>query len=454
MKHFQSNSSKRFSRIGQICLLLVICTSFTACNSDEYYEKEYLDVPSRNPDSAGSVDEGGQGGTNSGSNGSTQGGVDGGVAGGTEGGTTSGSSTGGYTDGGSTGGTDGTSTGGTDGSTTGGTTGGTDGTTTGGTDGSVSCDDDNGHGNDEGNVDHSNPGAGDGGPNAYKDPSLAESGSCVSEKFQQADRKKLDILWIIDNSKSMDDEQDALGVNFDAFINGFIDTQIDFKMAITTTDISTADRKGKMVAGSDVKLTAAKAQENSSQFMADFKSLVQVGTSGSGYEKGLAASEGFMEKYASTFIRPDAYLAVVLLSDEEDQSSRAPAEYTNFLKSFKPDAGLVKFYSICDINRTNSGYGISTGCERYAAASHETAATVSDIRGDFHLALSDLGRSIMDLLGSFALSGKPVESSIVVKVDGERTTQFSYDAASNSIQFNSGSVPAYGAEISVSYQKQ
>jgi hypothetical protein len=276
------------------------------------------------------------------------------------------------------------------------------------------------------------------------------------EIFHQAasQTKKLDIVWIIDNSGSMADEQQALGTNFSAFIDDFITKDVDFKMAITTTDASSSTLKGKMVTGSDTKLTSAKAQANETQFKSDFRNLVKVGTSGSGNEKGLEASEGFMQKYAASFIRPDAYLAVVLLSDEEDQSSKTVAQYTDFLKSFKSEAGLVKFYTIADINKTNSGSGITVGAERYMQASNNTAGTIADIRDDFYRSLESMGDSIINLLDSFALGNDPVAGSLKVYINGSLTTDYTFDAASRSIKFDSNHLPPVGAEVKVTYLKQ
>lgn len=275
----------------------------------------------------------------------------------------------------------------------------------------------------------------------------------VTEKFSQTERKKLDVLWIIDNSGSMGDEQTELAKNFDAFIHGFIGTEVDFKMAITTTDTSSADKKGKIVAGSDTKLTFAKAQENPTQFMADFEALVKVGTKGSGNEKGLEASEGFVDKYAASFLRPDAYLAVVLVSDEEDQSPKSPGEYVDYLKTFKADPGLVKFYSICDVNSKNTDPKAKLGCQRYKKASDLTAGTVSDISMSFYGSLIDMGDSIMSLLDSFPLSSDPVAGSLVVKVNGVVSTDYSFDAGTRSVKFTAGKVPPVGAEIVVEYLK-
>lgn len=143
-----------------------------------------------------------------------------------------------------------------------------------------------------------------------------------SEIFTQNTGKKgdVDILWVIDDSGSMADEQDSLGRNFQSFIDQFLVKGIDFKMAITTTD-GTSSRNGKMVGDSSL-LTSAAAKQNKTAFISNFKKLVNVGTRGSGVEQGLKTSAAFMDRYASSFLRSDAFLVVVYLSDEEDQSDK------------------------------------------------------------------------------------------------------------------------------------
>lgn len=393
---------------------LLLCLGLASCNSqEEYFEKAHLSATHEAP----TTEDGGV------QDGNSQGGVDGGVDGGSIGGSTSGSTTGGSdgstagsASGGASGGADGSTTGGVDGSTVGGTT---SGSTSGGTTGGV----------------------------GYTE---------ASETFHQSaeDAKKLDILWVIDNSGSMSDEQSALGSNFSAFIDNFITKNVDFKMAVTTTDTSSDSRKGRMVSGSDVKLTAAKAQANPEQFKADFRSLVQVGVSGSGSEKGLAASEGFMQKYALSFVRPEAYLAVVIISDEEDQSSKSVKAYTDYLKTFKISQGLVKFYSVVDVNKTNCCQnGIATGGERYKQASTQTAGLIANIRDDFHSVLTAMGDNLINLLDSFALASAPVAGSLKVYVNGTLSDDYTYDAATHSIKFNENYLPPVGAEIKVTYLK-
>ena len=481
----------RVSNLGQFCLTLSFCLTLASCQQDEFYEKEYLENPYLNPaakekkggnngNAHGGANNGNNGGSNAGSDyGQTNPGNNGSAHAGSQGGddqdgvndsANSGSAGSGNGGGQST--VDGSTNGATTGSGQGGVTGSVDGSATAGsTSGEVSSgSSNNGHGNNVDGVDSSNPGKAPffDASGAIDDEKKVASESTDDQKKDETDSvdlftesfiqtanaaKKLDIVWVIDNSGSMADEQGALGLNFNAFISDFITKNIDFKMAITTTD-TTGANKGLMVPGSAEKLTSQKAQANPYQFLTDFKNLARVGTSGSGYEKGLEATEGFMQRYSTSFIRPDAYLAVVIVSDEEDQSPKSADHYVNYLKSFKREAGLVKVYSIVDINRTNSGYGISTGGDRYAEASLKTGGVVADIREDFHRNLSSMGDSLFSLLDSFALAHEPVDGTLKVFVDGIESFDFSYDASSRSIKFDSARLPQVGAEIKVTYARK
>jgi hypothetical protein len=127
--------------------------------------------------------------------------------------------------------------------------------------------------------------------------------------------------------------------------------------------------------------------------------------------------------------------------------------YTNYLKSFKDEAGLVKVYSIVDSGLTNNGQGVSTGFQRYADASAQTAGVVSNIRNDFGQVLSAMGDSIINLLDSFALAHTPIPGSLKVFVNNVQETHFTYDSNNRSIKFNAGAVPAVGSTIRVTYSK-
>jgi len=275
-----------------------------------------------------------------------------------------------------------------------------------------------------------------------------------SEVFTQDSTRDgdVDILWVIDDSGSMADNQENLAKNFNSFIDQFLAKKIDFKMAITTTD-GTSTRNGRMVGDSGM-LTHASAIGNRTAFTNNFTKWVKVGTSGSGIEQGLKCASSFMDRYASSFLRQDAFLAVVFVSDEEDQSDKKVAEYLAKLQAVKKNAGMVKAYSIVTTKVPANAQWESVG-NRYMSVTKSTGGTVADINGDFASALQNMGGSIVNLMDRFALAQSPYQDKIQVFVNNvEKMNGFTFDVATHSLKFNADSVPAEGAKIEVRYKVQ
>ena len=69
------------------------------------------------------------------------------------------------------------------------------------------------------------------------------STGAIQGKFETSVSKqtKMDILWVVDNSGSMCQEQKVLRDNFDAFIDVLKDTSLDFHLAVTTTHAPSSD---------------------------------------------------------------------------------------------------------------------------------------------------------------------------------------------------------------------
>jgi hypothetical protein len=279
----------------------------------------------------------------------------------------------------------------------------------------------------------------------------------MTEVFTQSEQaqSKVDIIWVVDDSGSMGDEQNSLAYNFDAFIQDFMSKEINFRMAITTTD-PTKKRDGKMVCDWHV-LNSLYAAINRQNFVAMFEKCIKVGTKGSGHEKGLNAIDRFLYHYNDgnksnrndSFLREDAYLVVVIVSDEEDQSSRNVSHYIERLRSVKVNAGKVKVFSIVNTKANTEKYE-SKGV-RYMTASKATNGVVADIDDSFYQILKDFGYDIINLLNRFTIAHKIANNSIIVEVNGIATTEFTFDQITNSIKFNSGFTPAASSEIRVTY---
>ncbi len=176
----------------------------------------------------------------------------------------------------------------------------------------------------------------------------------IHDATTQTETNKIDILWVIDNSNSMCEEQDALTANFQTFINGLADINADFRLAVITTDMSSSpgvfrDRPGPIgpdcsdtaepltcgdVTGPVLSSTSYQLDANNpnagldiESLQSDFRCIATVGTvSGeAGFERGLdtmrqALSVSSLDTINSGFRRDDAWLAIIFVTDENDCS--------------------------------------------------------------------------------------------------------------------------------------
>ncbi|MGB8930903.1 MAG: hypothetical protein WCC48_06600, partial [Anaeromyxobacteraceae bacterium] len=148
---------------------------------------------------------------------------------------------------------------------------------------------------------------------------------------------KTDILFVIDNSDSMREEQANLQANLGSFIAALEASPVaqDFHVGITTPDVTNfgIDGAGKPfpidaapgVAGA---LIGAVLDGGSSTFASDFNAQVTaVGLGGKGWEQPFRAMQLALGSGTNPgLLRPGARLAVVFLSDEDDCSdSRVPS---------------------------------------------------------------------------------------------------------------------------------
>ncbi len=179
-----------------------------------------------------------------------------------------------------------------------------------------------------------------------------------------------DILFVVDDSGSMSDNQTNLATNLGAFIDRLASLPIedDFQIGVTTTDVQnfaggttftsgyenlnpypqgaliavTKDNAGNGIPGDLVYDLAAYPathgwggprilRRGSPTLIQDFKANVRVGTTGSNKEQPfraiqLALHDRIADGTNAGFLRPGAKLAVVILSDEDDCSDTPPLD--------------------------------------------------------------------------------------------------------------------------------
>jgi len=319
--------------------------------------------------------------------------------------------------------------------------------------------------------------------------SLLADASSYKQNAQYIPRK-VDILWVVDNSGSMANSQNALATNFQSFITKFTQSGSDFRMAVTTSDAFLAPYYND---NSRARLRAGKDLSNNNHYIMTpatpdisnvFLTAIKAGTSGSGDERVFSSfKEALTNSVNNGFHRPEAFLAVIMVSDEEDFSHsdyttgldgyyfsedyndpnlHTVQSYVDFLTSYTAVGGAGKNFSVntisildqaCLTQLQNSAQKIGT---RYMQLATATGGQKISLCSDFSQSLQVLSESIVELSSVFTLSREPIPESIVVTVNGVTVPQdanngWTYDAASISIAFHGSSVPAAGANVSINF---
>jgi hypothetical protein len=162
--------------------------------------------------------------------------------------------------------------------------------------------------------------------------------------------REMDIVFVIDNSGSMKEEQTNLATNFPKFIE-VLDAfrvdglELDYRVAVTTTGVAKTyfippiiplpglpptpvmitGESGAFQTGNGCNMPRAWLERTDSNVGSTFSCVAQVGTNGSGMEMPLegmrlSLSDRIDDGTNAGFLRKDALLAIVFLTDEEDCS--------------------------------------------------------------------------------------------------------------------------------------
>jgi|GEM_PF-1586716 len=270
----------------------------------------------------------------------------------------------------------------------------------------------------------------------------------ATDRFEQVLNDKVDVLFVIDDSCSMGDDQAALAANFQSFIQQADVRQVDFRLGVTTTDTLPLPGllKGPVLNRTTPNLEAA------------FQAQAAVGTFGSGFEQGLEGMYGALQfadqgnTPQAELLRPDAARVVVIVSDEDDQSPLSVPTYYTELRSRSPKGVTTAMVTggAGGCSSSNGG-GSATPAPRYEQFATLTSGLSESICSNWAQTLANIGQAAFGLRTKFILSRDASQSDpILVWIDGQPVTQgWHYDAADGAIVFDSP--PSEGAEVVVEF---
>lgn len=279
----------------------------------------------------------------------------------------------------------------------------------------------------------------------------SEGGENV-DTFVQDQTNQVDVLIVMDNSNTMLEEQAAIGANFASFIQYAEQGGLDYQIGVTTTDVM--QEGGRLVpvgAPFSERVITPMSTPSPAEL---FEQNVDVGTTGALLEQGLEAaylalSPPVILSDNAGFLRSDAILLLIFVSDENDGSPRPVSFYSDFFLDLKNgDRGLVRAIAI--IGDVPAGCATATGGLRYDALVGQVGGDVVSICStDWSATLSQISQSAFGLRAAFSLSGLPDASTIEVRVDGVLTTGWTYEVDRNQVVFTQ--LPPQGATIEIRY---
>ncbi len=320
--------------------------------------------------------------------------------------------------------------------------------------------DDNSNNNDDQGTGGTDPVAGNppGAPPTNTQPQYIK----VEKTITLAEVLNADVLFVVDNSVSMEDEQSNMSARFPLFITNL--KQINWRVGVITTDVDHPDYSYSD--GQLQEVTNGKYYLDSQTTDAEnlFSRVIHRTESGSPYEQGIYATYRFLERQKASkapFMRSDASLNVVFLTDADEtpyegtnglpfvQKRNKPDELVKYLKANWP-MKKFQFHSIvvgegdsdCLAQSENESYGIT----------YETLSKSTDgVRGsvcakDYGSQLLFLGEKIKELVKSLTLDCAPVYDSVAkkykfdIKYDGVETIEV--DRIEGKVVYFKGGLPA------------
>lgn len=258
------------------------------------------------------------------------------------------------------------------------------------------------------------------------------------ESYIQGSIIFVDIIWVVDNSGSMNTFQNRLSSNIGDFINLFMAYSPDFQMAFITTD--------------DYQFVENRYfTQNTPDLISEAQSLVNsIGTGGSGHEQGMLILDEALS-YNTGWFRPGAQLVAIFVTDEDDSSPSSPISYAAEYDLHYPPGMFYPYGIIGDI--PSGCNGAWAGWGYYELIQIYSSQWWSICEQDWGMQMEDIALSIVNSSAYTLDQPSPKVESIRVFVNGQEITRgWNYSEDSNSIYFDLNRAPENGDTVEISYE--
>lgn len=278
---------------------------------------------------------------------------------------------------------------------------------------------------------------------------------------------KVDILWIVDNSLSMLKHQQNLSLKMADLVTILNSLKMDYHMAVVTTSMGGTNPDGGRFIGSPKFVTAS-----TPDLINNFQNRLIVGEAGSNNERGLesmatALSPSYLSNEGRGFLRDDAFLVVIALSDEDDKSavSNPVNYYASFLDKLKKPwvdgsrswlfnfIGVLPNSSNCKTFNDYSEAGLTFIDLSKMSGGVQTSICTTNLTE----AVRDIRARIFQIMTDFKLTTAPAVETISVTINDkviprDTVNGWDYLPSTNVIRFYGSAVPPADASIKVDFK--
>jgi hypothetical protein len=283
------------------------------------------------------------------------------------------------------------------------------------------------------------------------------------------DEAKVDLLFVVDNSLSMEDYQNILAKSFKDFITPFQKQGVDFHIGVISTDATSLDFdpsywneyhnqspfKG-WVDPAPGRLLSKSAERflkpDSVDLVKKFQQNILLGTRGSSDEQALLSLNLMLKEALSSqnsfnagFFRADSLKSFVIVSDENesvggDKAAKIKERVANIVQNLKLLTTSASRGIRFDIVANLSAYHEKVS--GYRSMNEAFQGKVHDLSKNFASALLSIGKDIVvQAKQEFVLQKKPVGDEWTVlfngrELDRDPATGFEYLPLTNSIRIS------------------
>ena len=259
----------------------------------------------------------------------------------------------------------------------------------------------------------------------------------VDSFIQPSSVEGVDILWVIDTSCSMYDDYTRLMDGIEAMINNLPPTGWRLNMISNSSNVVTQDQQFPLVPGDDI-VDAENMYNNMYK---------------SGFEEGFDSAHEYItaNPYAPTWMRYDAALLIVFVSDEEDQSDLTVSDFNSWYVGLRSSVFLASIVHVSPSESLCNTQSMWTGQNYIDATNYFNGVIVDICSDDWTPGVADASQQV-EPYEWYELTYEPIADSIRVFVNHAPDNNWYYDTYNNTIYFTT--IPSSGTWVEIVYRHE